>query len=273
MKQRVSDHTRATGSHSGISARFQRQIAVEGFGVESQLSLRSSTALVAGIGGLGGTAALYLGAAGIGRLVLCHPGVAEEPDLNRQILLTADQVGESRVINAAEAISLRYPDVEVIAIDVGVASPAVSEWLVNSDVVLDCRHNFAERLELNRMCISAGIPLVEAAMDAAWGYVTVIRGGITPCLECIVGPGDPGWDPLGFPVIGVAAGTIGCLAAAEAIKVLTDWGTALESTMFTLDLADMTGHRFKLSRDTSCLTCSHIPSASLNDSGRRGRSG
>ena len=272
MKARISDYTRPADPYPGILGRFERQIGVEGFGEKSQLALGRSTALVAGIGGLGGTAALYLGAAGIGRLILCHPGVAEEPDLNRQILLTADQIGEPRVFNAAEAISLRYPDVEVIAIDAGVASPAVSRWLVNSDVVLDCRHNFVERLELNRMCISAGIPLVEAAMDAAWGYVTVIRGGVTPCLECLVGPGDPGWDPLGFPVIGVAAGTIGCLAAAEAIKVLTNWGTTLESTMFTLDLADMESRRFKLSRDASCPTCSHIAPVGLSDFERKGRS-
>lgn len=244
---------------SGLFGRFQRQINVEGFGSKAQHSLAGATALVAGIGGLGGTAALYLGAAGIGRLILCHPGVAEEPDLNRQVLLRADQLGEPRVFNAANAISVRYPDVEIIALDDPVGGASVAEWLDKSDVALDCRHNFAERLELNRLCLDKGVPLIEAAMDAAWGYVTVIRGGTTPCLRCMVGDGDPSWDPLAFTVLGVAAGTIGCLAAAEAIKVVTGWGVPLEGSMLTLDLADMKSDRFSLVRDPACSDCSDIP--------------
>ncbi len=241
--------------------RFDRQLGVEGFGSDGQKKLGCATALVAGIGGVGGTAALYLAAAGVGRLVLCHPGVAEEPDLNRQVLLRADQLGQPRVFNAAQAISERYPDVEVVALDEPVSGPSVAGWTNRCDVALDCRHNFAERLELNRLCWEAGVPLVEAAMDGAWGYVTVLSPGRTPCLRCWAGEGDPAWAPLGFPVLGVAAGTIGCLAAAEAIKVASGWGRPLEGAMLTIDLDDMSTSKLSLASDPECRVCGPVARA------------
>lgn len=240
---------------SASPSRFDRQLGVDGFGTESQKSLGAATVLVAGIGGVGGTAALYLAAAGVGRLVLCHPGVAELPDLNRQVLLRADQVGEARVLNAARAISSRYPDVEVVALDEPVSGPSVQAWMSSCDVAVDCRHNFAERLELNRMCWESGVPLVEAAMDGAWGYVTVLAPGRTACLSCLAGDGDPSWAPLGFPVLGVAAGTIGCLAAAEAIKLVSGWGRPLEGSMLTIDLYDMSTSRLTLAAEPACPVC------------------
>ncbi len=241
---------------AGVPERFQRQLGVHGFGPDAQRRLGSATAFVAGVGGVGGTAALYLAAAGIGRLVLCHPGVAEPPDLNRQVLVRADQLGEPRVSSARATISHRYPDVAIVAVDEPIWGPSVASWLEESDVALDCRHNFAERLELNRLCVRAALPLVEVAMDGAWGYVTVIRPPQTPCLQCLVGDGDPAWQPLGFPVIGVAAGAVGCLAAAEGIKAVTGWGDPLEGSLLTIDLGDMTSSKVTLARNDVCGLCS-----------------
>ncbi len=235
--------------------RFARQMILNGFGAEGQRRLRAATAVVAGVGGLGGAAALYLAAAGIGRLVLFHPGPLELPDLNRQTLMRPEWLGRERAACARETLLRLYPDVEVVALAEAIGPESAPPWLVRAQVALDCRHNFGERFLLNRLCLEAGVPLVEAAMNAGEGYVTVVRPGVTPCLNCLFAEGDPGWDPLGFPVLGAVAGTLGCLAALEAIKVVTGWGEPLYGRLLSLDLERGEVRVLRLRRDPGCAAC------------------
>jgi molybdate transport system substrate-binding protein len=237
------------------SETYARQLSLPGFGVAAQRRLAESTVLIAGIGGLGGATATYLAAAGVGRLVLFHPGRLERPDLNRQTLMTPSGLGQLRVDCAAEELRRHYPDVAVVAVPEPITADLTPPLLVQSDVVVDARHNFPERLLLNRLCVQMEVPMVEAAMNGAEGQVSIIRPGQTACLACRYGAGDPGWEPLGFSVLGAVSGTVGCLAAIEAIKVVTGWGDPLEDQLLTFDLEHMIFQTLRTTRDPSCPVC------------------
>jgi molybdate transport system substrate-binding protein len=238
------------------SENYARQLSLPGFGMAEQRRLAESTVLIAGIGGLGGATATYLAAAGVGRLVLFHPGRLERPDLNRQTLMTPSGLGQLRVDCAAEDLRRHYPEVAVVAVPEPITADKTPPFLVQADVVVDARHNFPERLLLNRLCVERGVPMVEAAMNGAEGQVSVVRPGQTACLACRYGDGDPGWEPLGFSVLGAVSGTVGCLAAIEAIKVVTGWGAPLGDRLLTFDLEHMVFQRLRTTRDPCCPVCS-----------------
>jgi molybdopterin/thiamine biosynthesis adenylyltransferase len=243
-----------TGSSWPATRRFDRQLGIEGIGPTEQTRLRGSTVLVAGIGGVGGAVATYLAAAGVGRLVLVHPGELEEPDLNRQTLMEPGDVGTPRVHAAARTLSRHYPDVEVLAQDCPVADPAVPGLVTRADVVVDARHNFPERYLLNRLCRDRGVPEVVAAMDGAQvQLMTSTPGG--PCWRCLFPQGDPDWQSLGFRVLGAVAGTVGCLAAAEVVKLVTGAGRPLSGRLLFGDLWTMDFRAVAVERRPGCADC------------------
>lgn len=254
------------------SETYDRQLSLPGFGVSAQRRLAESTVLIAGVGGLGGATATYLAAAGVGRLVLFHPGILEQPDLNRQTLMTPSWLGQPRVDCAADTLRRHHPSVEVVAVNEPITADRTSPFLAAADVVVDARHNFPERLLLNRLCVQLGVPMVEAAMNGAEGQVSVVRPGQTACLACRCGPGDPDWEPLGFPVLGAVSGIVGSLAAIEAIKLVTGWGRPLDDRLLTLDLEQMVFQTLRVTRDPACPVCagsSEIPGSDARGSTRR----
>lgn len=240
--------------------RYARQLLLPGFDAGVQRRLGRATALVAGVGGLGGPAALYLAAAGVGRLILLHPGDLEPPDLNRQILMEPGQVGRPRVASAQAFLRRFNPEVAVVAVPEPVDEARIGRWLAEADVVLDCRHNFPERQVLNRACVRARKPLVEAAMDGMEAYLTTVIPGRTPCLACLYPEARPGWDPLGFPVLGAVPGSLGAMAALEAIKVVTGWGRPLAGRMLVMDLGEAEFRTVRVRRLPACPVCGGMPS-------------
>ncbi len=237
-----------------VSRRYDRQVTIPGFGVAVQRRLSQATVLVAGVGGVGGAAATYLAAAGVGRLILVHPGDLEEPDLNRQTLMRPERVGQSRVLCAADTLRAHHPQVEIVAIDRPLDDPAVPGLIAEADVVIDARHNFPERYLINRLCIRNEVPLVVAAMNATEAYLLVVRPG-EPCLRCVFPEGDPSWEPLGFPVLGSVAGTVGCLAATEALKVAGGFAEPAVGRLIHVDLWDVDLRAPRTRRDPGCPDC------------------
>lgn len=234
--------------------RYDRQLSLKGFGPQAQARLKASTALVAGVGGLGGTVALYLAAAGIGRLLLVHQGPLDLPDLNRQTLMNPDWLGLSRV-RCAEATLRRFnPDVETLILDGRIADDNVIDLVQSADVVVSCRYNFDERAILNRACVELARPMVEAAMYGMEAYLTTVVPGQTPCLHCLYSE-FPLWDPMAFPVLGAVSGALGCLAATEAIKVLIDMGSPLAGWLLHFDLGDMHFRKYQVQRRPDCPAC------------------
>ncbi len=234
--------------------RYQRQIMLPGFGEVAQEKLKSSRVLVTGVGGLGGTAALYLAVAGVGKLILVRGGNLRLDDMNRQILMTDDWVGKPRVFKAKHTLEEINPDVKIDAVCEYVTPENVDALVQSADVVLDCAHNFIERDLLNAACVRWDKPMVEAAMNDMEAYLTTIIPGETPCLSCIF-PEKPDWDKRGFGVLGAVSGTLACLTALEAIKLLTGLGKPLLSQLLTMDLAILNFAKLHPYHDPNCPVC------------------
>lgn len=237
--------------------RYSRQIMLPGFGEEAQQRLKSTTALVTGVGGLGGTAALYLAVAGVGKLLLVRGGDLRLDDMNRQILMTDDWVGKTRVDKAKETLERINPDIQIEAIAEYVTPENVDSLVQQADIALDCAHNFDERNLLNEACVRWRKPMIEAAMNSMEAYLTTIVPGLTPCLSCLF-PEKPNWDRRGFGVLGAVSGTLACLTALEAIKLLTGLGTPLLSRLLTMDLNSMEFAKRRPYHDPNCPVCGHL---------------
>jgi molybdopterin/thiamine biosynthesis adenylyltransferase len=244
---------------SGLSdaekERYRRQLMLEGFLEEHQERLKGSTALIAGVGGLGGTASIYLAVAGIGRMVLAHYGNLTLSNMNRQILMRHDKIGKSRVSQAMETIAGINPDVEIEAYDERTSENNVGNLLKGVHIALSARPNFGERRTLNKACVKRGIPVIEGAMNGMEGYLFNTVPGNSPCLECIYPEDDPQWQELGFPVLGAVSGMLGCMMAIEAIKLLTGFGKPMASQMLVFNTLDMEFRKFRIARNKRCTVC------------------
>ncbi len=238
--------------------RYRRQLMLQGFSLETQQRLKASTALIAGIGGLGGTAAFYLSVAGIGKIVLAHYGKLTLSNMNRQILMTHKWIGKSRVEQAKRTIKEINPDVEVVEFDERTTEANIDKLLEGVQIALSARPNFHERRVLNAACIRHEIPMIEAAMNGMEGYLFNVIPGITPCLNCVYPDDNPEWEELGFPVLGAVSGVLGCLMAIETIKVLTDYRAPLLSRMLVFNTGDMTFRKMRIYRDPECPVCGHL---------------
>lgn len=243
--------------------RYKRQLTVTGFGMDQQKKLKNSAALVAGIGGLGGTAALYLAVAGIGKLVLAHYGNLTLSNMNRQILMKHDWIGKERVIQAEKTIKEINPDVSVEVYNERTTQRNAERLLEGVDIALSARPNFHERRILNTACVRKGIPCVEAAMNGMEGYLFNIVPGETPCLNCLYPEDDPAWVELGFPVMGAVSGMLGCIMALETIKLLGGFGKPMLGRMLVFNTADMDFKKVRIHRDPNCSVCGAPGKASI----------
>ena len=244
--------------------RYRRQMMLPGFGEAAQLTLKNTTALVTGVGGLGGTAALYLAVAGVGKLILVRGGNLQRDDLNRQILMTDDWVGKPRVFKAQETLAQLNPDIEIETVCEYVNADNIDPLVQQADIALDCAFDFKERDLLNGACVRWRKPMVEAAMNSMEAYLTTIVPGQTPCLTCLF-PEKPEWDRWGFGVLGAVSGTLACLAALEALKLITGLGDPLLGQLLTMDLARAEFAKRRPYHDPNCPVCSSVTRHHLSE--------
>lgn len=233
---------------------FAWQIMMPEFGEEAQQKLKASTALVSRIGGLGGPTALYLAMAGIGKLVLAHGGVPEMGHLNRWIFTPLEAVGKvSPVDSTKEHIQKLVPNIEIMGVKESINEKNVEDLVSKVDIVMDCPPWFEERQLLNREIVRQKKPMIEAAMYGMEGYVTTIIPGETPCLGCL-GYQNKQWKHP-FPVIGAVPAVLGSLAALEAIKVLTGFGTPLKNKLLLFDGKTAAFRSIGVRRNPKCPVC------------------
>jgi molybdopterin/thiamine biosynthesis adenylyltransferase len=230
---------------------------VSGFGTEGQERLKGAAVLVSRCGGVGGSAAYQLAAAGVGRLVLAHAGTVRPSDLNRQLLMTHDAIGKLRVDSAARRLRELNPFVEVEAVAENVSEENASRLVDRVDLVVSSAPRFSERLLLNREVVRQTKPLVDCAMYELEVQLTSIWPGRTPCLACLYPEIPPAWKRE-FPVFGAVAGTVGSLGALEAIKVLAGLGEPLFGKLLLGDLRDMSFRRISIQRNPQCPICGHL---------------
>ena len=236
-------------------ARYEWQLDVTGFGESGQERLKGSTVLVSRCGGLGSPVAYELAAAGVGRIVLAHAGELKPSDLNRQLLMKTSSIGASRVDCAAARLKEYAPGIEVVPIPENVSAENVQELVSMADLVVDCAPMFEERFAMNDACLGQGKPMIECAMYELQATITTILPGRTPCLRCLVPEIPPRWKRR-FPVFGAVSGTVGCLGAMEAIKVLGGFGDVLAGTLLSMDLRTMRFDRVDIGAIPRCDRCS-----------------
>jgi molybdopterin/thiamine biosynthesis adenylyltransferase len=237
--------------------RYAWQIDLPGFGEAGQRRLKAATALVTRAGGLGGIAALELAAAGIGRLRIAHAGIVHEADLNRQVLQRPDRIGLARGDAILSTLRAFNPDCAVEVVDENTSAANAARLLESVDVAVDAAPLFEERFALNDACVRAGVPMVEAAVHHLEAAVTTVVPGRGPCLRCWCPEAPATWTRR-FPVLGAVSGTAGCIAASEAVKLITGIGTPLIGRMLLLDLGTGDTRLRNVRRDPACAACAGL---------------
>lgn len=233
---------------------YEWQIWVPDFGEAGQMALKSASVMVSRCGGLGGVVAYELAAAGIGRLILAHAGNVKPSDLNRQLLMTYDWLGKPRIQSIQRRLKELNPRLEILAVGENVSPQNIDELVDQADVVVDCAPLFSERRLMNLAAARQRKPTVECAMYELEATLTTIIPGKSPCLTCIYPADPPAWKRE-FPVFGAVSGAVGCMAAMEAIKLISGIGSPLIGELLAMDLRDMTFHRRQLTRRPDCPVC------------------
>ena len=238
--------------------RYSRQILLPDFGIEGQERLRASSVLVVGLGGLGSPAAMYLAAAGVGRLVLADFDAVDLSNLQRQILHTTGRLGMPKADSARIALTALNPEVELVTVKRSLTEETLPGLVAEVDLVLDCSDNFATRFAVNAACMGARKPLVSGAAIRMEGQVAAFSGQPGgPCYQCLY-PVDGGIYET-CTVNGVLAplvGIVGSIQATEAIKMLTGLGAPLTGRLLLLDAAAAEWRNLRLRADPACPICS-----------------
>lgn len=241
--------------------RYNRQILMHDFDIAGQECLQAASVLVVGLGGLGNPAALYLAAAGVGKLLLADGDCVELSNLQRQIAHSEEDIGKNKAQSAAEAISSLNPLVSTEVVAQTLAAESMLELVAGVDVVVDATDNYPARFALNRACIARSVPMVSAAAVRSEGQVAVfdpVRGG--PCYRCLYNESGE-QTALGCSDSGVLApvvGVIGSLQAMEALKLLSGYGEPLRGKLLVLDLSAMEIQRLALAPRRDCPDCGHL---------------
>lgn len=238
---------------------YERQLQLPGFDVAGQQRLKRSTALISRVGGLGGTVAMTLARAGIGRLVLAHDGVVEPENLNRMHLAFREHLGQPRISVFCETLRRINPELQIIAEDDNITPENAPRLVGLADVVVDGAPLFSERYAMNQEAVRQGKPLVMAAQFGLEGYVTTIIPGQTPCLACIYPEPPVDWNLRCFPVIAPSSMLVATIASMEAIKLLTGYGTPLNRQLLYCDLSTNIFQRLQVARRADCTVCGHLP--------------
>ncbi|NIQ98889.1 MAG: adenylyltransferase, partial [Gemmatimonadales bacterium] len=173
---------------------------------------------VAGAGGLGSPASMYLAVAGVGRLAICDFDSPELSNLNRQILHNDSRIGMNKAESGRQTLCALNPSIEVEAITARIETDSVDDLVGDADIIVDCMDNFDTRYLLNGSAIRKSIPFVHASVWGLEGKLTFMKSPETPCLRCLF-PSAPPREV--FPVLGAVPGVIGCLQAVETLKYLT----------------------------------------------------
>lgn len=241
--------------------RYSRHILLNEIGVEGQARLLASHALIIGAGGLGSPAALYLAAAGVGRITIADQDSVDLTNLQRQIAHDMNAVGVNKAQSAASRMQAMNPDVAVLPLPLRLEGEALLEAVAAADVVLDCSDNFATRYAVNAACVAHGRPLVSGSAVRFDGQVSVFdrRQPLAPCYACLF-PVEAEAGEMRCAEFGVFAplvGVIGSLQAAEALKLLMGIGQSLSGRLLLFSALEAGWREIRLKRDPNCPVCAN----------------
>jgi len=237
--------------------RYSRQIMLPSIGIEGQEKLNNASVAIIGLGGLGSPVALYLAAAGVGRLVLVDFDTVDLTNLQRQVIHSSDEIGALKVTSAKKRLLQINPECKIDAIEQRLEESEMTELAEQVDLVVDGTDNFATRFMINDACVATRTPLVSGAAIRMEGQISVFSGQPgDPCYRCLYGgAGELDETCSSNGVLAPLVGIIGSIQATEAIKVITGAGTPLLGRLLILDALDMQWRSLKLKADPACTTC------------------
>jgi sulfur-carrier protein adenylyltransferase/sulfurtransferase len=243
--------------------RYGRHLLLPEVGQEGQAKLLDAKVLLLGAGGLGAPTALYLAAAGVGKLGIVDDDEVDLSNLQRQVIHTTDRIGTRKVDSAETTIAALNPDVEVVKYPIRLDASNIMEIIDGYDVIVDGVDNFPTRYLLNDATVRLGIPVVSASILGFDGQLSVFKPHDGPCYRCLYPvppPAELAPSCGANGVLGVLPGTMGMLQATEVIKLVTGIGEPLVGRLLLYEALGATFTELKVRRDPQCPICSRDPS-------------
>jgi adenylyltransferase/sulfurtransferase len=238
--------------------RYSRHLGLAEVGEAGQRRLKQSSVLIVGVGGLGSPAALYLAAAGVGRIGIVDHDTVDLTNLQRQVLHDTAGVGQKKTETARARLHAINPLVDVEPIDDELTAANALSVIADYDVVVDGTDNFKTRYLTNDACVLLGKPNVYGSVLRFEGQASVFATPDGPCYRCLFRePPPPGLVPTCAEagVLGVLPGLIGTIQATEAIKLLIGAGQTLAGRLLLVDALRMNFRTIQLRRDPTCPAC------------------
>jgi len=239
-------------------SRYSRQIRLNKIGEVGQKKLLDATVLIIGMGGLGSPAAMYLAAAGIGRIIISDFDQVEDSNLQRQIIHRTQDIGELKALSAKRRLAEINPDCEVVAIDWQFDDDELEGYANKADLILDCSDNFPTRFMINRACVKTGTPLVSGAAIRMEGQIaSYIPNSGGPCYQCLYKQEFENTETCEMEgVLSPIVGVIGTMQALQAILIFIGESDKVNGKLMLFDGFAMEWQTVKVAKNGNCTVCS-----------------
>ena len=243
-------------------ARYSRHLIMPEVGMDGQLKLKAASVLCIGAGGLGSPVAIYLAAAGVGRIGIVDFDIVDHSNLQRQVIHGTPDVGRSKLDSARDRLNAINPEVVVETHDAALSSENALGLLSDYDIIVDGTDNFPTRYLVNDACVILGKPNVYGSIFRFEGQASVFATKDGPCYRCLYPePPPPGLVPSCAEggVLGILPGVVGTIQATEVVKLIIGAGEPLINRFLVYDALRMRFRELKLRRDPECPVCGDNP--------------
>lgn len=238
--------------------RYKRHTMIQEVGEEGQRTLKAASVLVVGVGGLGSPIALYLAAAGVGRLGLIDGDNVDISNLQRQVLYSTNQIGQSKAWQARQRLNALNPHIQIDAYAETFNPQNALQLADEYDVLVDGSDNLYTRYLINDAAVLKDKPYVYGSIYRFEGQVSVFHARRGPCYRCLFSTEPPPGalpNPSEVGVFGVLPGTVGTIQAAEALKLLLGIGAPLIGRLLLYDALEMSVEVVSLRKNDACPIC------------------
>ena len=238
-------------------ARYARHIRLPAIGESGQQKILDASALIVGVGGLGSPAAMYLAAAGIGKLVLSDYDIVETSNLQRQIIHQQSAVGENKVDSGKQTLASLNPDCEVETIGYQLEGDELRQVIDSVDIVLDCSDNYPTRFEVNRLCVETATTLVTGAAIRLEGQIMNYQPAAnSACYQCLYTEAYGAEESCELEgVLGPVVGVIGTMQAVQTLLLLAGQGEEMVNRLLLFDALSMEWQGVRLPKNPNCPAC------------------
>lgn len=237
---------------------YSRQIMLPHFGIEGQQQLHLAHVVIMGMGGLGSPAAMYLAAAGVGRLTLIDFDTVDSSNLQRQIVHTTQSLGMHKVDSAKNTLLNINPETSIQCINKKLSHDELTTIIKDASCVIDATDNFNTRFTINRACHAQKVALVSAAAIQYEGQISVFNftNEDSACYACLYAEdGEENTNCSDNGILAPVVGIMGSMQALEAIKLICNIGETLQNRLLIFDALALQWRTMKLKKDTNCPVC------------------